>query len=75
MKQMRHTEKAVHLDRTIGRHRNHRHPRGDAPAGFGQAKVRAQGITCVNNMKQLGLGSMLYAGEIRISYREIRARP
>ena len=28
-----------------------------------KAKVRAQGITCVNNMKQLGLGGMLYAGD------------
>ena len=28
-----------------------------------KAKIRAQGISCVNNMKQLGLGSMLYAGD------------
>src|SRR5258708_1182141 len=27
------------------------------------AKKRAQGISCLNNMKQLQLGSMLYAGE------------
>jgi prepilin-type N-terminal cleavage/methylation domain-containing protein len=28
-----------------------------------KAKVRAQGISCVNNMKQLQLGSILYAGD------------
>jgi prepilin-type N-terminal cleavage/methylation domain-containing protein/prepilin-type processing-associated H-X9-DG protein len=28
-----------------------------------QAKIRAQGISCVNNMKQLQLGSILYAGD------------
>ncbi len=28
-----------------------------------QAKIRAQGIYCVNNMKQLQLGSILYAAE------------
>ena len=28
-----------------------------------KAKVRAQGISCINNMKQLALGSMLYAGD------------
>ena len=28
-----------------------------------KAKVRAQGISCVNNMKQLGLGWMMYAGD------------
>jgi prepilin-type processing-associated H-X9-DG protein len=28
-----------------------------------QAKTRAQGISCVNNMKQLQLGSILYAGD------------
>jgi prepilin-type N-terminal cleavage/methylation domain-containing protein/prepilin-type processing-associated H-X9-DG protein len=28
-----------------------------------QAKIRAQGISCVNNMKQLQLGSILYASE------------
>ena len=28
-----------------------------------KAKVRAQGISCVNNMKQLGFGGMLYAGD------------
>ncbi len=28
-----------------------------------QAKVRAQGIACINNMKQLQLGSILYAGD------------
>ena len=27
------------------------------------AKLRAQGISCVNNMKQMGLGSILYAGD------------
>jgi len=30
---------------------------------LGKAKIRAQGISCVNNMKQLQLGSMLYAGD------------
>src|SRR5258706_11936135 len=28
-----------------------------------KAKIRAQGISCVNNMKQLQLGSILYAGD------------
>src|ERR1035437_3496551 len=28
-----------------------------------QAKIRAQGISCVNNMKQLQLGSILYASD------------
>ena len=28
-----------------------------------QAKIRAQGISCVNNMKELQLGSILYASE------------
>src|ERR1700710_712572 len=28
-----------------------------------KAKTRAQGISCVNNMKQLQLGSILYAGD------------
>jgi prepilin-type N-terminal cleavage/methylation domain-containing protein/prepilin-type processing-associated H-X9-DG protein len=28
-----------------------------------QAKIRAQGISCVNNMKQLQLGGILYAGD------------
>jgi prepilin-type N-terminal cleavage/methylation domain-containing protein len=28
-----------------------------------KAKIRAQGISCVNNMKQLQLGSVLYAGD------------
>jgi len=28
---------------------------------LGKAKIRAQGISCINNMKQLQLGSMLYA--------------
>jgi prepilin-type N-terminal cleavage/methylation domain-containing protein/prepilin-type processing-associated H-X9-DG protein len=27
------------------------------------AKVRAQGISCINNMKQLALGSLLYSGD------------
>jgi prepilin-type N-terminal cleavage/methylation domain-containing protein/prepilin-type processing-associated H-X9-DG protein len=30
---------------------------------LGQAKVRAQGISCLSNMKQLQLGSILYAGD------------
>jgi prepilin-type N-terminal cleavage/methylation domain-containing protein/prepilin-type processing-associated H-X9-DG protein len=28
-----------------------------------KAKIRAQGISCINNMKQLQLGSILYAGD------------
>ena len=28
-----------------------------------KAKNRAQGISCVNNMKQMALGSVLYAGD------------
>jgi prepilin-type N-terminal cleavage/methylation domain-containing protein/prepilin-type processing-associated H-X9-DG protein len=28
-----------------------------------QAKIRAQGISCINNMKQLQLASMIYAGD------------
>ena len=28
-----------------------------------KAKTRAQGISCINNMKQLALGSILYAGD------------
>jgi prepilin-type N-terminal cleavage/methylation domain-containing protein/prepilin-type processing-associated H-X9-DG protein len=30
---------------------------------LGQAKIRAQGISCLSNMKQLQLGSILYAGD------------
>src|ERR1700733_9513483 len=28
-----------------------------------KAKIRAQGISCINNMKQLALGSLLYSGD------------
>src|SRR5262245_39046613 len=28
-----------------------------------KAKIRAQGISCLNNMKQLGLASVLYSGD------------
>src|SRR6267378_4709183 len=28
-----------------------------------QAKIRAQGISCLNNMRQLQIGSILYAGD------------
>ena len=28
-----------------------------------KAKIRAQGISCLNNMKQLQLASVLYAGD------------
>src|SRR5579862_5840511 len=28
-----------------------------------QAKLRAQGASCINNMKQMGLGGILYAGD------------
>jgi prepilin-type processing-associated H-X9-DG protein len=28
-----------------------------------KAKIRAQGISCINNMKQLGLGAIMYAGD------------
>jgi len=30
---------------------------------LGKAKIRAQGISCINNMKQLQLASILYAGD------------
>jgi len=28
-----------------------------------KAKIRAQGISCINNMKQLGLGAIMYGGD------------
>jgi len=33
-----------------------------------QAKIRAQGISCLNNMKQMGLACMIYSGEFSEYY-------
>jgi hypothetical protein len=53
----------LHPHRTSRRHRHHRDLGWNAFAGVKQGKEKATGAKCINNLKQLGLGWTLYAGD------------
>jgi len=50
------------------RHRADRCPRRADSAALAKAKEKAQSISCVNNLKQMGLAARLYATDHNDAY-------
>jgi len=50
----------VYLNRAVGGHRDYRHPGGYAVARAQQGKLKGQEAVCRSNLKQMGLGEIMY---------------
>ena len=53
----------IHPDRAPRRHRHHRHPGSLPMPALANAKARANSIKCLNNLRQVELALVMYAGD------------
>ena len=67
-----HPQRGVHPDRVAGGDCHHRDPGGDATAGLGRAKDKAQRIACVSNSANWVGSSFMLA--IKMTFARLLAK-